>query len=383
MGNGNTVKIYQPGDTVQIAGAGPSGLAAAITFAHAGVPVVVHEAQKEVGHRFGADLQGLENWSTEQDVLDDMRNLGLSTGFAVQPGLRGTAYDAWDNAYPIECPKPLFYMVERGPGPESFDTALLNQALSLGVEIKFNSLLRSLEGPGILATGPQAADAIAVGFHFETDMENGFWVICDDNLAPKGYAYLLTMNGKGTIKSCMFSRFKHKQRYIERTVEAFERLVGLKMHNPRPHGGVGNFHVPLNAIHGGHPIVGEQAGFQDTLWGFGMRYAMTSGILAAQSIIDGADYNTQWQRVLVRQLQTSVVNRLLYSKMRNRGYRFFLRLTTRQPDIRGFLRNFYKMSMMKRILLPWSQRRYVSQMKMPVCGNEDCSSVRCRCGTTT
>ncbi len=49
---------------------GPAGLTAAITLAHAGRRVVVHEAQQEVGHRFGADLQGLENASTKDDGLD-------------------------------------------------------------------------------------------------------------------------------------------------------------------------------------------------------------------------------------------------------------------------------------------------------------------------
>lgn len=38
---------------VKIAGAGPAGLAAAITLAHSGRQVIVYETQKEVGHRFG------------------------------------------------------------------------------------------------------------------------------------------------------------------------------------------------------------------------------------------------------------------------------------------------------------------------------------------
>lgn len=45
--------------------------------------------------------------------------------------------------------------------------------------------------------------------------------------------------------------------------------------------GVGNFRIPGTALSGTHPVVGEQAGFQDTLWGFGMREAITSGVLAA------------------------------------------------------------------------------------------------------
>ena len=58
---------------IEIAGAGPAGLAAAIMLAKAGKEVVVHEAYKEVGHRFGSlyqDFQGLENWTTEQNVLE-------------------------------------------------------------------------------------------------------------------------------------------------------------------------------------------------------------------------------------------------------------------------------------------------------------------------
>jgi flavin-dependent dehydrogenase len=50
-------------EVIQIAGAGPAGLAAAIMLARAGRDVVVHEARREVGFRFGRDLQGLENRS--------------------------------------------------------------------------------------------------------------------------------------------------------------------------------------------------------------------------------------------------------------------------------------------------------------------------------
>ncbi|MEW5756285.1 MAG: hypothetical protein AB1810_08260 [Pseudomonadota bacterium] len=120
-----------------------------------------------------------KDWSTEQDVLDDLTKPGRTTTFAYLPCHEGVVFDAWDHAYKVRSRTPVFYMVERGPGPESLDAALLNQALDLGVEVRFNSRLKHIRGPGIVATGPKAADAIAVGYHFETAMENGFWVIYD------------------------------------------------------------------------------------------------------------------------------------------------------------------------------------------------------------
>src|SRR3989344_2399384 len=131
-------------EVIEIAGAGPAGLAAAITLARAGRRVVVHEAQREVGYRFQGDLQGLENWTTERDVLDELREMELTTAFAQRACRDGTVFDAWGQAYPVRSRAPLFYMVERGPGRGSLDTALLEQALALGAEVRFGSRLEEL-----------------------------------------------------------------------------------------------------------------------------------------------------------------------------------------------------------------------------------------------
>lgn len=366
------------GSPVEIAGAGPAGLAAAITLVQAGRQVVVHETQKEVGHRFGGDFQGVENWTTEEDALSVLKGQGLATDFTALPCHSGTAFNPKGESFEIRSDEPLFYLVERGPGPGSLDSALLRQAQGLGVEVRFNSRLRRVAGDGIFAAGPRAADAIAVGYHFETDMADGYWVICDDDLAPQGYAYLLVMNGRGNVKTCMFSGFKQQKLYVQRTVEAFQRLVGVEINNPRPHGGSGNFRIPTSAYSGRHPLVGEQAGFQDTLWGFGMRLAISSGVLAAQSLLSGEDYDRLWQRQLRPQMQTSVVNRVLYSLLGNRGYHWFLRRYAAKPNLRASLREQYQWSWRKRLLIPWANHRYVSQRTDIACNNVDCHSVWCR-----
>ncbi|NOZ54137.1 MAG: FAD-binding protein [Gammaproteobacteria bacterium] len=363
---------------VEIAGAGPAGLAAAITLAHAGRQVIVHETQKEVGHRFGGDFQGLENWSTKENVLKVFEGLGLTTDFNAPPGDKCIIYDPKGRSYTIKSDEPLFYLVERGPGPGTLDSALLKQAQSLGIDVRFNSRLREMTGEGILAAGPRAADAIAVGYHFETEMGDGCWAICDNALAPQGYAYLLISNGRGTVKTCMFSGFKQEKRYLQRTVAAFERLVGLEMRNPRPHGGSGNFHIPRSAYSGPHPRVGEQAGFQDTLWGFGMRLAVSSGVLAAQSLLHGESYDRLWQRDLKPQMETSVVNRVLFSLVSNRGFSWFLRHLESRPNLRESLRKHYQSSLPKRLLSPWAKRRYESRRKDVTCDHIDCHCIWCR-----
>lgn len=365
---------------IDIAGAGPAGLTAAITLAHAGMSVVVREAQAEVCYRFQRGLQGLENWRTEQDALAVPKNLGIDTDFKVQPCCMGTVFDAWDQAYGVHSEAPLFYMVERGPGVGSLDHALLQLAVGLGVEVRYNSRLRQMHGPAIFATGPKSADAVAVGNHFDTPMSDGFCVICDDKLAPQGYAYLLVMGGRGTVKSCMFRKTAQTAVYVQRTVAAFERLAWLQMADPKPHGGVGNFSVPRSALSGVHAVAGEQAGFQDTRWGFGMRFTIDSGVLAARSLIEGSDYDALWQQDMGAMMRASVVNRAACGLLGNRGYRWALRHQESRPDARAPLQRHNRPSAPRRLFLPLARWRFRSLRQDASCLQPDCSCVWCRHG---
>lgn len=348
----------EPGKaSVSISGAGPAGLAAAMTLARAGVPAVVRELRHDVGARFHGDFQGIENWTTPGDVLEELAELGIDTRVDLAPCREGVFYDPAGRESVLRSENPFFYLVRRGPGPGTLDSGLKSAALECGVELRFGE---RGEEPGqraaIRAHGPRGCDAVAVGYVFDTPMPDGVFGALSDRLAPKGYSYLLVNRGRGTIAACLFDDFPEEKRYLERTLDFFDRKVGLRMENPRRFGGTGQISLTRSACRGGVLLAGEAAGFQDALWAFGIRYALLSGYLAAKALLSGADYDRLWKRRFGGLQRASVVNRYFFSRMGHPGYRWLMRALRRAPDPRDWLRGFYAPSCWKSLWAPVAAR---------------------------
>jgi flavin-dependent dehydrogenase len=343
-----------PESAVEILGAGPAGLSAALTAARAGREVSVFERRQDCGGRFHGDLQGLENWTTAGDVLEELASMGIEPTFEHFAIRDGVFFGPDGREQRLKSRRPAFYLVRRGVGAGTLDQALKSQALKAGVTIRFGEAADVRPAGGIHTPGPGRCDALDVGYVFETDMADGVFAVLSDRLAPKGYAYLLVCRGWGTVASCLFDDYANAREYRERARAFFEKHAGLRMRAERTFGGTGNVRTAPIARRGAVLYAGEAAGLQDALWGFGMRFALVSGHMAARALLDRRprDYEKSLRNRFSGFLRTSIVNRYIYERLGDGGYEWLLRRIARAADAREWLRRFYAPSLWKSLCFP-------------------------------
>lgn len=341
-----------------ILGAGPAGLAAAIVLARRGERVTVYEQRNDVGRRFNGDLQGIENWSSPQDPLDELRQYGLTVNFDANPFYQLTATNgrlSRTGAYD----KPSCYLVRRGPEPGTLDVGLKEQALAAGVDIQFNTR-KTPDDVDIVATGPNGRETFAVarGIVFNSDHDDLFMLFLNNDVAYKGYGYLLLTQGHGCLCTVLFDRFNDVDAAFGRLRQMAEAVTDVAMEQPRPCSGLGSFSTANVYQRGRTLYVGEAAGIQDLMLGFGIRTAIKSGCLAAEALLTGADYATLAEATFAGRLRATVVGRAMWELA---GWRDYWLLVNpwlyRQARGRIGFSLFHRESRWTRLLYPWAQRK--------------------------
>ena len=374
--------------SIKILGAGLSGLTAAINLAKAGYKIDVYEKNKDSGMRFNGDLQGLENWSMEKDILQDLTSMNIKINFSANPYHVLHVRDSKLKDKVIKSKRPMFYIVQRGALKGSIDYGLKKQALDSGVKIHYGKTLSEKDIKNdksniyIIASGPKDVFAVAVGISFRTNNKDIAIGILDDSIAPKAYGYILVSKGKGCIATVLAKDFVNANNYFKKLMQAEKKIINVKKTNIKKISGFGNFHIMDNYFKDEKYWVGEAAGMQDKLWGFGMRYAITSGYLAAKSIIESRDvkgnkikeiegnnmkeiekvkgylYDKLIKERFVNQLKTSAVNRFFYEKLGNGGYRFFVDKAKNNPF--KFLNKAYNSNFLRKVLFHFGVGRSFS-----------------------
>ena len=134
------------GGRIDILGAGLSGLAAATILAKAGKEVHVHEIRKDSGARFDGDFQGIENWTSDIDFFEEMREWGLnpdefkSNAFEIiDLIIRAFVREADEVIVSTPCFVP-YKMFSRWSGAQVVDIPLFENNYSLNV----NGILKSV-----------------------------------------------------------------------------------------------------------------------------------------------------------------------------------------------------------------------------------------------
>ncbi|HED36648.1 MAG TPA: NAD(P)/FAD-dependent oxidoreductase [Ignavibacteria bacterium] len=370
--------------TINVVGAGPGGLTAAIVLAKNGYDVNLYEKNINAGLRFNGDFQGLENWSDDEDTLNILNRLGIKINFLCHPYSGDDGYFIGPDRKKVyvKTSRPLFYLIERGSGEHSLDQGLSRQAEELGVNILWKHKLDSLEdGYAIVGTGPKAADAIAKGIVFKTSHNNIYVGFVDNRIAPKAYAYLLVNNGRATFATCMFKDYKNEKIYFKRALQVLNSSVDIDIIDAKEFGGFVNFfNEPIMSKNNRIFYVGENAGFQDALWGFGIKYAMLSGYYAAKSIIDNQAYPELCKTYLYPKLRTSLANRWLYSHLYNPGYIFLFRYMANLDDVIPPLRKHYNISFFKKLIYKIAKGWYHTKLIDKQCMHVHCNCVWCRHG---
>lgn len=348
-------------EAIHIMGAGLSGLAAATILAKAGKIVHVHDIREDSGARFDGDFQALENWSMDVDFFSQLETWGFDIS-----EFKATEFKVVDLIHPddvitqAESPKIAYRIVERGTSSHTIDQGIKRQAIAAGAQIHYKSRVKE-EDCHIIACGPKGTSAVAYGEIFHTDHPNHIAFQLNDKLAPGAYSYLIIIDGVGLICTCLWRKQKKSDRFLNETIAWYDKHYPNLNRKPiKRVGGKGDFTINKSYFQDGRYYVGESGGLQDFMWGFGMRMAVWSGVLAAQDILGQCDYEKEVKKQLLPYVQTSVANRWLMNRVGNRTYKVMCNRWMKSQSKRGdgliWIGKLFRPSILKRIIYTFTNK---------------------------
>lgn len=311
---------------ISIMGAGIAGLTAAIALKNFDrkITVDVYEKNPDVGMNHSNDFQQIENWIKRQDTLELMKSLGVDLSPCV---LRNSynmhTFSPSGRQFDLRSRTPLFYVVRRSSSG-SIDDLLRQQALDKGVNIHYNSIVSELD-VNIVAGGARNVQGFASGLKFRTNLRDGIYGLLDDKFAPKDYAYIVCINGEATMATVAFMHGGDTNVLREKALLRFKQMLGnFSVEEQREFCGWDAYLHASSRRLGNTLYAGAAGGFQDALFGFGIKQALISGYLAARSIHTGEDYDILWKKALGDEHRNEIVGRMFFNQLGNRGYELMI-----------------------------------------------------------
>ena len=310
----------------RIIGGGLSGLAAAVNFAKEGEKVEVHEKRDNVGDQFHANYQVLLD--SHGDAKSYLKDWGLKPDFTFK-NVKTFLCCTQKREFTVSM-KEALPLILRG-GEKSLERGIMNEAEAEGVKFHFKSKQKPKSGD-ILATGSYRTDMAAFGAYYENSdfPRDQFLYMHDERFSPRGwYLYIIPMD-KDTIKVVNCTSRPHTKKTKKLLFKAIEKRKILRdiIDGAKPTGtvgGIGGAHFPKTAIENGILKTGEAAGFQDPWRGFGMNYAIESGVLAQRALSTGGDYDKMWKAQFKDRMKADIARRGIFWIFGNRAFEFAMR----------------------------------------------------------
>jgi flavin-dependent dehydrogenase len=345
---------------VKIAGGGLSGLATAVLLAGEGVEVEVFDRRRGGGGRFHGGWQVLENGTSRDDVLDELRVLGFGGGLPALAATTALFLDGLGGAHEIASASPYAYFIRRGAGEGTLDAWLRARATAAGV-----ALHEGASAPAeseVIASGPRQADGVARELVFTSDLPDTVAVLFDPLVTPTGYAYLFCLQGLATFGVAQVRGVGGLGAAQQAAWGRFREVLGeFRVSEEEAGGQFMNFCLPRGLRDAeGRWFAGEAAGIQDFLFGLGNRLALRSARLVADGVLGRWDARV-FRRRLVGPMRNTVALRFLYERLGRRGFRSFCKAAGRS-DFRRFLLRLQRpdpaKAMLARLVMPlWRERR--------------------------
>ncbi len=315
--------------TIKIAGGGIAGLTAAIQLKKSGLDPIIFEKESQIGGNRHGDYEGLENWIFDQSMNEFFGQSGFDFSQITSiPINRFRVHTSTSSSFMIHHHRPFFHMVKRGSGKTDLDTALYRQCRFAGVQFEMgNSAPNDCD---IIATGTTKAAAYIRGINFDTSLSDQVHLLLGHEFAPKGYAYLIILDGKGTLATAYKKPGDNQVDPLQNSKDYFKEY-GITISDGNPFGSRGSFSLPFGGLKYPYKI-GEAGGFQDYLFGFGIRMSMASGGGAALSILGRHKEAKRVMKDLNRMRRLSFVNRMLYERLNDHQMAAFAKKLSEVSD---------------------------------------------------
>ena len=334
---------------VKIAGGGIAGLAAAMYLRKKNFKVVVYEKESKIGNSRHGDFEGIENWIFSNSIQNLFNVIGFSQNqISLTPVKKFLVHSANDKPLKIKSESPFFNLVSRGSKSNDLDSQLYEQCLSAGVQFQFGK--KAPSDSSIIATGTRKASAYIYGMNFKTKSDNQIHLFLGRRFAPKGYAYLIIQDGKGTIATAFKKNHESNQDLINNCMYELRKL-NIDIYESKAFGSRGSFILPLGLKCKPPFLIGEAGGFQDYLFGFGMKISMISGLAAGMYLAGKKSHSKGLFLDLNKKRKISFINRILYERLNDKQMYDFAKKFSTSDDPLKLLSSAYQWKF--KTLLRW------------------------------